>query len=340
MLKTFDNYLAEDESRDWLLEPFWWRLTRNRRFQKILAASVVAHVVGIALLVRLDMVMTFDAVPPRAAQTELVQIAELAPPPDSAPRLRSAAEAIERADLSDLRFDPETANDTNLTARSPKPTTARGVPASSGKLPSASQIERQRQAQARAQAMQEGARQTAANQPPTPPESRAVAATTPVPPPAAAPAAAGIPAPTTTTPVPPPASSSSSASASSSGAPAAAPAGQRDGDASRTTALGFQAAEAQYLAYVRAKIRKNNEAIMPRKWIETVLPDKVSAEFEVRVRRDGRIALVRLARSSGYAQLDDTGRQAIYMANPFEGYPQEAGDTLTFTVTVHYTPGR
>jgi hypothetical protein len=49
---------------------------------------------------------------------------------------------------------------------------------------------------------------------------------------------------------------------------------------------------------MRAKIRKANERIMPRKWIEDVLPDKVSADFEVLVGRGGRILSARLARST------------------------------------------
>jgi hypothetical protein len=94
------------------------------------------------------------------------------------------------------------------------------------------------------------------------------------------------------------------------------------------------------MAYVRTKIRKANERIMPRKWIEDILPDKVSADFEVLLGRGGRILSLRLARSTGYSQLDDVAKQAIYIASPFEGYPLDAGETITLTVTVYYTPWR
>ena len=331
MLKTLDHYQEYEPAQEWLLEPFWRRFTRNRRCRKILAASIVGHLLCIILLIRLDMARTMEVVPERGSRDELVQIAELAPP-ERTPRLRSTAEAIERADTASFRFDPKTANDINLTARSSRPTTARGVAggAHDNPLPSASQVEQQARRMQRAgeadrlpgpspQALQ-------------PPEIQTVASAR-MPQQEASVPASGIPTPASqAAPVPPQPRPASGA--------ATPPAGQRGGDASQTTTLGFQAVEAQYLAYVRAKIRKMNEGIMPRKWIETVLSDKVSADFEIIVRRDGRISSVKKFRSSGYTQLDDIARQAIYMANPFEGYPQNAGDTITLTVTVYYTPGR
>jgi TonB family protein len=75
---------------------------------------------------------------------------------------------------------------------------------------------------------------------------------------------------------------------------------------------------------------------MPRKWVEDMLTGKVSANFDLLLGRGGRILSVRLVRSTGYPQLDDIARQAIYMASPFEGYPQQAGESILFTVTVHY----
>jgi TonB family protein len=98
--------------------------------------------------------------------------------------------------------------------------------------------------------------------------------------------------------------------------------------------------QAQYMAYVRARIRQVNERIMPRSWIAEVLSRKVSADFTVVLGRGGRFISARLVRSSGYARLDDVARDAIYIASPFEGYPPEAGDTITLTVTVYYTPWR
>ena len=90
------------------------------------------------------------------------------------------------------------------------------------------------------------------------------------------------------------------------------------------------------MAYVRAKIRKSNERIMPREWIKDVLRDKVSADFSLVIKRDGQILSARLIRSSGYAVLDDYARQAIFIASPFEGFPQAAGNTIIFTVTVFF----
>jgi outer membrane biosynthesis protein TonB len=77
---------------------------------------------------------------------------------------------------------------------------------------------------------------------------------------------------------------------------------------------------------------------MPRKWIEDILTDKVSADFEVLLGRGGRILSIRLNRSSGFSQLDDIAKQAIYIASPYEGYPQDAGETIALTVTVYYHP--
>lgn len=90
------------------------------------------------------------------------------------------------------------------------------------------------------------------------------------------------------------------------------------------------------MAAVRAKIRNANERIMPREWIKDVLRDKVSADFSLVIKRDGQILATRLIRSTGYSVLDDYARQAIYTASPFEGFPQVAGNTITFTVTIYF----
>jgi TonB family protein len=79
---------------------------------------------------------------------------------------------------------------------------------------------------------------------------------------------------------------------------------------------------------------------MPRNWIAEVLTKKVSADFEVLVGRGGRFISSQLRRSSGYPKLDDTARDAIYIASPFEGFPSDAGDSITLTVTVYYSPWR
>jgi TonB family protein len=90
------------------------------------------------------------------------------------------------------------------------------------------------------------------------------------------------------------------------------------------------------MALVRAKIRRVNERIMPREWIKDVLRGKVSAEFKLVIRRDGQILSAELWRPTGYSVLDASARQAIFTASPFEGFPQAAGNTITFTVTVYF----
>ena len=104
--------------------------------------------------------------------------------------------------------------------------------------------------------------------------------------------------------------------------------------------LGLHTVKAQYMAYVRAKIRVVNEKIMPRTWIAEVLNAKVSADFEVRLDQGGRLVSARKVRSTGYPRLDDVANDAIYMASPFDGFPPDAGDIITLTVTVYYTPWR
>jgi TonB family protein len=91
---------------------------------------------------------------------------------------------------------------------------------------------------------------------------------------------------------------------------------------------------------VRAKIWKVNERIMPRHWIERMLDRKVSADFNVLLANGGQVRSTRLVRSSGFSTLDEIARQAINTASPFEGFPPEAGDTLSLVVTVYYTPYR
>ncbi|HXG66609.1 MAG TPA: TonB family protein, partial [Blastocatellia bacterium] len=114
----------------------------------------------------------------------------------------------------------------------------------------------------------------------------------------------------------------------------------RQGEGTEPAALGLQLVMGQYQAYVRAKIRKVNERIMPRSWIESTLTEQVSAVFGVTLRRGGQIASITLVRSSGHSTLDATAREAIFSASPFEGYPQAASDTIQLTVTVIYSPYR
>jgi TonB family protein len=119
-----------------------------------------------------------------------------------------------------------------------------------------------------------------------------------------------------------------------------AAAGTQRGTGSESTSFGTQRISAQYIAFVRSKVSRVNEAYMPRDFINTTLGGEVSADFELVIDRNGRIVRLTLWRPSGFKALDATARQAIVNASPFEGYPQTAGDTITLTVTVYYHPSR
>ena len=300
-------------------------LGRDRRFKWLLAISCVAHVIFYAALIKLDSLAMMRAIASGRRSVSLVKLIEIAPPPDR-PELRAAPEPLERADVSRLQFDPAKADDIHLIPRSPKPAARRGT---SSHLAAADQIER----------ILRGSRGTGTqgrpglmNPEPVPRTSsiqanrigqldEAVIAHTP-------------PAPATA--IPPPPSPKPDPNSVSAGVSEASQPGTRRGNNSESVALGLEAAEGQYMALVRAKIRKVNERIMPREWIKDVLRDKVSADFSVVIKRDGQILSSRLLRSSGYTVLDGYARQAIFTASPFEGFPQAAGNTIIFTVTVYF----
>ena len=321
MLKTLDKYIDEGPAPSGLLQSLRARAGRDPRFNKLLVFSLIAHVLFYAALIKLDSLAIQRAIAEGRRQPELVQVTALAPPRDAVP-LRTAPEPLERADINHLRFDPNTANDVQLLARSPKPSEQKGA---HGKLPSADQIERRTR----------GARGTG-GQEQTPSNSAGQASAT------SGLQAGGIPQPepVTSPPSPQPAPVTAAAPKPDPNAGVVgreqASAGTHRGESSQSTALALQAAEGQYMAYVRAKIRKANERIMPRDWIKDMLSDKVSADFSVVVRRDGSIISTRLLRSTGYSVLDDSARQAIFTASPYEGFPQDAGNSLIFTVTVYF----
>ncbi|MEK6301865.1 MAG: TonB C-terminal domain-containing protein [Acidobacteriota bacterium] len=322
MLKTLDKYIVEEPAPSGWLQSVGARAGRDPRFNKLLAFSLIAHVLFYAALIKLDSWAIQRAIAQGKRQPELVQLIELAPPRDQVP-LRTAPEPLERADVNHLRFDPKTANDLQLLARSPKPSEQKGA---HGKLPSADQIERRMRA-ARGAAGRESAPSNSSGQ---------ATATSGL-------QAGGVaqPEPVTQSPSPQPAPVTPAApkldpNAGVIGPREQASSGTHRGESSQSTALALQAAEGQYMAYVRAKIRKANERIMPRDWIKDMLSDKVSADFSVVVRRDGNILSTRLLRSTGYSVLDDSARQAIFTASPYEGFPQDAGNSLIFTITVYF----
>lgn len=332
MLKTLENYIADEPPQDWLLEPVWRQIGRDRRITQIFTTSAICHIIFYLSIIWWNSWAMRQQTPMQGRQPELVKIAELAPPPDKVPPLRSRAEAIERADTTKFQYDPDNSNDVNLTNRSPKPTTARGLDT---KLPSASQLEKQAKA---ASGAGNADKPSPANAAPRPPETAPVSAARP-PQTDTSVAAQGVP--TQTVPAPPaPAAAKPATNNSPNNAATTAQAGRPQGNGEETATFALERARAQYYAYVRSKIIKINERILPKDFIESVLANTVSAEFEIVVGRGGQLLSTTLTRSSGYKQLDARAREAIQLAKPFEGYPPNAGDTIPIKVTIYYTPGR
>jgi len=286
--------------------------------------SVAVHMVFYVALIKLDSWAMMRAIANGRRQVSIVTLIEIAPPPERA-TLRTAPEQLERADLGRLQFDPENADDVHLVPRSPKPSERRGT---SGRLPPADVIEKQlRVSKGSADRDRPG---PAAHQP-SPPVTSPIQANRI---PQLDEALTAQAPPSQATPAPP--APRQDPNATSPGSAEAGQAGSRRGSSAESSALGLEAAQGQYMAYVRAKIRKSNERIMPRDWIKDVLRDKVSADFSLVLKRDGQILSARLLRSSGYSVLDDSARQAIYIASPYEGFPPAAGNTIIFTVTVYF----
>jgi len=327
VLKTLNNYIDQGPLEQGLLGTLRSRLGKDRRFNVLLSISVVLHIIFYAALIKLDSWAMMQAIASGHRSAALVKLFDVASPPDRS-TLRSAPEPVERADLNRLQFDPNTADDVHLVPRSPKPAERRG----SDRLPAADVIERQlkkssgsggrdRAGAADRQAAPPQATSIQANRVPLLDE--AITAQTP---------------PMQAAPLPPAPSPKQESSSTAAGSSEPSPAGSRRGSSSESAALGLEAAQGQYMALVRAKIRKVNERIMPREWIKDMLRDKVSADFKLVIRRDGHISSVDLWRATGYSVLDDAARQAIFTASPFEGFPQSAGNTITMTVTVYFYP--
>jgi len=326
VLKTLESYIDYNPRGAGPLASLWSRLGRDRRFTVLFAVSVVVHVIFYAALIKLDTWAMMRVIASGKGQVSLVKLIELAPPPDRV-SLRTAPEPLERADVNRLQFDPATADDVHLVQRSPKPSERRGT---SGHLPPADLIEKQLRA-SRGSGSRERPGPTTPRS--TPPETASIQANrigqldealiTKIP-------------PTPAVPMPPAPSRKQETSPTNSSGSEATPAGTSRGSSAESSALGLEAAQGQYMALVRAKIRKANEKIMPRDWIKDVLRDKVSADFSLVIKRDGQILSVRLIRPSGYSVLDAYARQAIFTASPFEGFPQAAGNTITFDVTVYF----
>jgi TonB family protein len=319
VLETLNKYIEEQPSHGAVERLRAW-LHHERVFARLLVISAVLHVVFYASIILLNSWEMRRIKPIKQQGSGLVVIAEIAPPQPPT-KLRMPTVALERADASRFEYDPQTANDTDLIARSPNPSTQRG---SNGARPAASQIGGT--VRPPSGSSQSNLPDNSSGQQP-PVIASVPSARAPQP---AAPAAS---APALTPPAPP--------------APRPAPnnspevvAGTQRGTGSESSAFGTQRVSAQYVALVRAKVSRINEAYMPRDFINTTLSREASAEFTLVINRSGRIVSLTLVRPSGYKALDDTARQAIFNASPFEGYPQTAGDSIPLTVTVYYNPSR
>jgi TonB family protein len=322
VLETLNKYIEEQPSRGAADRVRAW-LRDERVFARLLVISAVLHIIFYTSIILLNSWEMRQIKPMRQQGSTLVIIAGLAPPQPPS-KLRTPTVALERADASRFQYDPQTANDTDLIARSPNPSSQRG---SNGARPSARDVEAQIKRTRGGGANQSNPPDNSSGQQPPP-----VIATVPnvrAPQPAA-------PAPSTpsvTTPAPPaprPAPTNSPETAADT---------QR-GTGSEATAFGTQRISAQYMALVQRKVSRVNEAYMPRDFVNTTLSGTVSAVFALVLNRSGSVVSLILVRPSGYKALDDTARQAIFNASPFEGYPQTAGDTIKFTVTVYYHPSR
>jgi outer membrane biosynthesis protein TonB len=322
MLETLNKYIEEQPSRGAVDRVRAW-LRDERVFARLLVISAVLHVVFYAGIILLNSWEMQQIKPMRQQGSALEVIAEIAPPQPPS-KLRTPTVALERADANRFEYDPQTANDTDLIARSPNPSAQRG---SNGARPAARDVEEQIRRTRGGGASQSNPPDNSSGQQPPPVIAIVPSARAPQP---AAPAAS---APSVTTPAPPaprPAPNNSPETA----------AGTQRGTGSESAAFGTQHISAQYVALVRAKVSRVNEAYMPRDFINTTLSREASAEFTLVINRSGRIVSLILVRPSGYKALDDTARQAIFNASPFEGYPQTAGDSIPLIVTVYYHPSR
>ncbi|HXG93687.1 MAG TPA: TonB C-terminal domain-containing protein [Blastocatellia bacterium] len=327
MLKTLDNYIETGTESDSAFASLWNRVRLDRRFDVLLVSSLIAHLIFYAAILWINYWEMREIKPEKKTSTTYVEITEIMPLPQGYD-LRPAPESLERADINHLQYDPANPDDTHLLSRSPNPTTERG---SGGQIPSAEEIEQHLKASRGTESANSGA---------APSAQLPSAGTVPAPldslPQAAPPVSTQLP--NTQNSSAPPAPSLNGTSSTSNAQPASA--GARRGNSIETALFGLEQAKSQYMAYVRAKISKENERIMPRRLIEELLSDKISADFEIEIGRDGRLLSARLVRSSGYSQLDSVARQAIFISSPFEGYPQNAGDKIPLRVTVYYTPYR
>jgi TonB family protein len=286
----------------------------DSRFPAIVVSSIVGHLIFFSGLIILSYWSIKSIRHPLLAPDEKVTFLHLSP---STP-LRPPPELPDHVDTRHLALDPHV-DDTHLMARSPSPGLANGAGKSQLPNPENGRLGRDNHDAAA------GSPRTTSPQPPSssPIQLGHAAQTDPA-------TVSGLQAKPASPPPPPQGQNQRDAVADSTG--------KKPEDSGASRQLGYRALESQYRAYVRAKIYQENQRIMPKGFIETMLADQVSAEFAVQLTQGGRLKSVRLTRSCGYRTLDDVARQAISLAAPFEGFPPEANDPMEIDVTVHYTP--
>jgi len=318
-LETLNSYLTAADSPGGVIgEPVGGRL--DPRFPVIVVASIFGHAVFfIALIILSIWSIKTQHNRQRPASNEKVTLFEAAPS-----SLRLPPEPPERVDISHLAEDPHV-DDTHLISRSPNPGFSHGT--GNNQLPTGPS---NRTGPGGADTSKLSANAGSPSKEIRPPNADPVQVNQSGQQPDRS-VTSGLSPAKPLPPPPPPAAPKENTGASS---------GKKAEDSGAARQLGYRAVESQYRAYVRAKIYKENERIMPRQFIEGVLAREVSAEFFVSLERSGRLRSVRLVRSCGYSTLDDVARQAINLAGPFEGFPAEASDPMDIDITVHYTPFR
>jgi hypothetical protein len=154
--------------------------------------------------------------------------------------------------LSRLQYDPEHGDDVNLVSRSPKPTTAHG---SGLKLPPAKYVDEQSKTSSRGGGagdhIAEGRQSPPVTQPvtgPTSPKQEAQAV---------------VQVPILQASAPPPVPTPRASSSGPGVGPQPGAQGSARGDGTETTLMGLENVQAQFRAYVRAKIRIVNGGSCP-----------------------------------------------------------------------------
>jgi TonB family protein len=301
--------------------------TLHPLFPAIASASIVSHLIFYSALVILNVWAVRSATVrrprPSRGSEETVSMIDVAKFDDRRFGVRPRPDPIERADLNRLSLDSHLGDDTTVISRSPRPARTTPVdkpePGSGGRRPATTSAAQSRSGRSDT---------PPAMRPPqtNPPVQSQDSGQVPARPPQPAPEPPPVPAPPRPAPKP---------------VAPREPVNRAGGEGQpKTSELGLRSAQSQYVAIVRDRIWKVNEQIMPRGWIRDMLAERVSADFTILLGRGGQLISSRLVRSCGYTTLDQKAREAIQLAAPFHGYPQEAGENLEFTVTVFYTPGR